>query len=167
TRERDRLRWASLLHDIGKLHVPTSILTKPSKPTADEWETLRRHPSEGARIATALLPWLGEFSPVIEQHHERWDGAGYPFGLSHNSICRGARIVAVADTFEVITAPRPYKRPIKRDAALAELVRCSGTQFDPEVVRAFLAVDGKRMLWAMGPTSWLAGLPLVGQAPAP
>ena len=167
SRERDRLRWASLLHDIGKLHVPASLLTKPSKPTEDEWDTLRRHPAEGARIAAALLPWLGEFGAVIEQHHERWDGTGYPRGLRGNGICRGGRIVAVADTFEVITAPRPYKRPIKREAALAELVACSGTQFDPEVVRAFLAVDSKRMLLAMGPTSWLAGLPLVGQAPAP
>ena len=166
-READRLRWASLLHDIGKLHVPQALLTKPSKPTATEWETLRAHPSEGARIAAPLLPWLGEFGAVIEQHHERFDGTGYPNGLAGNAICRGARIVAVADTFEVITAPRPYKRPIKREAALEELVRCSGSQFDPDVVRAFLAVDSKRLMWAMGPTSWLAGLPFVGQAPAP
>ncbi len=167
SRERDRLRWASLLHDIGKLHVPVSILTKPSKPSEEEWEILRRHPVEGGRIAAALIPWLGEFGQVIEQHHERFDGKGYPYGLEGHRICRGARIVSVADTFEVMTAPRPYKRPIKREAALAELVACSGTQFDPEVVRAFLAVDSKRMLWAMGPSSWLAGLPLIGQAPAP
>jgi putative nucleotidyltransferase with HDIG domain len=162
----DRLRWAALLHDIGKLRVPKTTLNKPAKLSATEWETIRRHPLAGADLAGALLPWLGEWGKAIAEHHERFDGTGYPLGLSGRDISVAGRIVAVADSFEVITASRAYKKAMTRGAALAEMVRCSGTQFDPEIVRALLEVSAPRLRWAMGPTSWLVGTPLLGSAPS-
>ncbi len=161
--DRDRLRWASLLHDIGKLHVPASLLNSPDEPTPDEWEVLRRHPAAGALLAAPLLSWLAPMERVIEEHHERWDGTGYPTGRGGNELSLGSRIVQVADSFEVMTAARSYKRPVRKEAALRELVRCAGTQFDPTVVRALVAIPKRRLLWAMGPTAWIAGLPMLGQ----
>jgi putative nucleotidyltransferase with HDIG domain len=164
--DRDLLRWASLLHDIGKLEVPSTLLNKAGKPTSDEWETLRAHPAAGAKIAEPLLEWLGVWGAVIIEHHEKFDGTGYPTGLAGHDISLGARIVAVADTFEVMTAARSYKRPVRKELALKELVRCAGTQFDPEVVRALVAIPAKRMMVVMGPSAWIAGIPFLGQAPA-
>jgi HD-GYP domain-containing protein (c-di-GMP phosphodiesterase class II) len=161
--ERERLRWAALLHDIGKLRVPATLLNKPGKPTAGEWDLLKAHPAQGSVIAAPLLSWLRPMDRVIAEHHEKFDGTGYPIGLSGEAISLGARIVTVADCFEAMTAVRSYSKPMKREAALAELVRCAGTQFDPVVVRALLAVPHRRLLLAMGPTAWLAGLPMVGQ----
>src|SRR5438270_7227889 len=90
--ERDRLRWAALLHDVGKVHVPSEVLNKPGAPDEEEWAIIHRHPAEGARLAGPLRHWLGEWADTIEQHHERWDGLGYPNGLKGEQICRGARI---------------------------------------------------------------------------
>jgi putative nucleotidyltransferase with HDIG domain len=162
----DRLRWAALLHDIGKLRVPRTTLNKPAKLSAAEWETIRQHPLAGADLAAALLPWLGEWGKAIAEHHERFDGTGYPLGLSGRDISLAGRIVALADSFEVMTAARTYKRAMTRGTALAEVVKCSGTQFDPDVVRALLEVSAPRLRWAMGPTSWLVGTPLLGSAPS-
>ncbi|MDX6205328.1 MAG: hypothetical protein QOF39_1385 [Frankiales bacterium] len=162
--DRDRLRWAALLHDIGKLEVPAQLLGKPGKPTAAEWNVLRRHPAAGAAIAAPLLAWLSPMDRVIVEHHERWDGSGYPAGLREQDISFGARVVCVADCFEAMTAARPYSRPMRREAALRELVVCAGSQFDPEVVRALLTVPHRRLGLAMGPAAWLAGLPLAGQS---
>ena len=162
----DRLRWAALLHDIGKLWIPASVLNKPGKLSASEWAAIRRHPDFGAELAADLLPWLGPWGLAIAEHHEHFDGTGYPRGLSGTHISLAGRIVAVADSFETMTGTRPYKKARTRAAGLEELVRFSGRQFDPDVVRALLAVSAPKLAWAMGPASWLTGLPFIGSAPS-
>ncbi|MDQ1695947.1 MAG: hypothetical protein QOJ03_1300 [Frankiaceae bacterium] len=163
--DRERLRWAALIHDIGKLKVSRRLLNKPGKPTAREWEVLRAHPQRGAEIAGPLAGWLGPWADTIAQHHERWDGGGYPHGLAGTDITLGARIVGVADAFEVMTSPRPYSRPVGPDAARAELATCAGTQFDPMVVRAFLNVSLGRLRKAMGPIAWFTQVPFLAGMP--
>ena len=157
--DRDRLRWSALLHDVGKLTVHPEVLNKPGKLSEDEWAVIHRHPLEGARLAGPLLPWLGEWAKTIEQHHERYDGEGYPYRLAGQEISLGGRIVAVADSFDTMTAARSYSPAMSAEAARRELARCSGTQFDPAVVRAFLNVSLGRLRWAAGPLAWLAQLP--------
>jgi HD domain-containing protein len=159
--DRDRLRWSALLHDVGKLEVPSATLNKPGKPDEAEWESLKRHPLEGERIAAPLTPWLGEWAAAIGMHHERWDGGGYPRGLSGEQIGLAARLVSVADSFEVMTAARSYKRPMTPNAARRELQKCAGKQFDPQVVRAFLGISVGRLWWTVGPTSWVAQIPFM------
>jgi putative nucleotidyltransferase with HDIG domain len=160
--DRDRLRWVALLHDIGKLRVPGKILNKAGKPDRFEWERLQAHPAEGAAIVEPLLPWLGRWATTIVQHHERVDGRGYPAGLEGEEISLGARIVSVADSFEVMTAARAYQRPITPSAARRELARCAGSQFDPAVVRLFLNISIGRLWWTVGPASWVAVTPVLG-----
>lgn len=159
--DRDRLRWSALLHDVGKLEVPSATLNKAGKPDEAEWESLKRHPLEGERIAAPLIPWLGEWAAAIGMHHERWDGGGYPRGLSGDQIGLAARLVSVADSFEVMTAARSYKRPMTPSAARRELQRCAGKQFDPQVVRAFFSISVRRLWWTVGPTSWVAQIPFM------
>ena len=158
---RDRLRWASLLHDIGKLQVAAEILNKPAKLNNAEWDVVTAHPENGAQLLGPLLAWLGEWGGAVRQHHEKFDGTGYPDGIAGVDICRAARIVAIADSYEVMTAHRAYKKPMATIAARAELARCAGSQFDPAFVRAFLAISLPRLLWAMGPASLLMNLPML------
>ena len=163
--DRDRLRWAALIHDIGKLKVSPRLLNKPGEPSRNEWSVLRAHPLRGAEIAAPLAGWLGPWGKAIEEHHERWDGAGYPHGLQGTEISLGARIVAVADAFEVMTSTRPYSRPVDASAARVELAECAGSHFDPVVVRAFLNISLGRLRKVMGPIAWLTQVPFVAGLP--
>jgi len=137
--EHATLRRGALLHDIGKIGVPDHILRKPGPLTDAEWATMHRHPDLGAKII-GNVPFLEDVAMIIRAHHERWDGEGYPEGLAGESIPLGARIFAVADSFDAMTSDRPYRRGRPLDEALAEVERCAGTQFDPAVVRAFGSV---------------------------
>jgi putative nucleotidyltransferase with HDIG domain len=157
----ERLRWAALLHDIGKLTVPAKILNKPGKPDAREWSLLQRHPEEGAKLIGPLAGWLGEWASAVESHHERYDGAGYPRGLAGTDIPLAGRIVAVTDSFETMTAVRSYKRAMSFSDARAELQRCAGTHFDPAVVRLMYGVSLPRLLGALGPLAAVAHIPVV------
>ena len=160
---RARLRWAAMLHDIGKLDVPTTTLNKKGTPNEAEWVALHRHPEEGAHLVASLMPWLAEWGTAVEQHHERYDGTGYPHGLRGDEISLGARIVALADTYEVMTAPRSYKRPMSVSAARHELIRVASTQLDPMVVRAFLNISIGRLWRTVGWGAWAAQFPLVAR----
>ncbi len=164
--ELDLLNWAALLHDVGKLDVPREILLKRGKPTDEEWEALRGHPAAGARLASPLDDWLGEWGDAIEQHHERWDGRGYPNGLAGTEISLAGRIVAVADVFDVITSSRSYKEPSTWSAARMEITRCAGSQFDPDVVRAFLAISVRRSRLTAA-AAWMANISVLARIPAP
>lgn len=161
----DRLTWVALVHDIGKLHVPSRLLNKPDKPTITEWQLLKTHPERGAALTAPMREWLGPWADAVLQHHERYDGAGYPHGLAGDQISEAARIIAVTDAFEVMTAPRAYRRPVDAQTARAELARHAGTQFDPVVVRNFLAIGLPQLRRAMGPLAWIAEIPFVSSWP--
>lgn len=163
--EANEVRWGAFLHDIGKLLVPSAILNKPGEPSAIEWEALRQHPAEGGRLVQPLRPFLGSGVDAVASHHESFDGTGYPSGLRGDDIPLAARIVAVVDSFEVMTAVRSYKRPMSATAARKELVHEAGKQFDPVVVRAFLNVSLGRLHWALGLVAWAAELPFIGVIP--
>jgi hypothetical protein len=162
--ERDRLRWSALLHDVGKLEVPTAILDKAGALDEREWAVIRQHPSIGMRLIGPLVEWLGPQAQTIEHHHERYDGGGYPSGMSGEEISMGARIVAVADAYETMTAARSYKKPLSAAAAREELSRSAGKQFDPGVVRAMMNISLGRLWWRVGFLSWFAQIPLIGPA---
>jgi len=159
----DRLRWSALLHDVGKISVDVNILNKAGSPSSAEWEVLHQHPIEGSRMIEPLREWLGEWGLAVEQHHENFDGTGYPYGISGDQISLGARIVAVADAFEVMTAARSYKSAMSPKLARKELTRCAGTQFDPAIVRAFLDISVGRQRLVIGPLAWLFDVPIVSQ----
>jgi response regulator RpfG family c-di-GMP phosphodiesterase len=135
--EQIRHLWVgSLLHDVGKIAVPDHILQKPGRLTPDEYEVMKRHPQIGATImerSAFLLPAL----PAVLHHQERWDGKGYPAGLRGEEISVQGRIIAVVDTYDAIVSKRPYRDERTVEEALAEIDRCTGTQFDPAVVEAF------------------------------
>ena len=166
--DRSKLRWAGLLHDVGKLYVPEEILNKPGRLTDEEFDIIKKHPEWGASLVAPLADWLGPWADAVGQHHERWDGKGYPHGLAGTDISLAARIVSVADVFDVITSVRSYKGASSLADARAEISRCAGTQFDPSVVRAFLNIGIGRVRRTMWPLTFLAQIPqLVGVVTAP
>ncbi len=130
------LEFGSLLHDIGKIGVPDSILRKPAKLTDEEWVRMREHPLHGQQILRGI-EFLQGAARVVAQHHEKWDGSGYPLGLRGEDIDICARIFAVADAFDAITSDRVYRRGKSYEAAAQELDDWAGRQFDPKVVEAF------------------------------
>jgi len=129
----------ALLHDIGKIGIPDAILLKPGKLTDAEWVEMRRHPQIGFDILKAI-PFLGATAEVVLSHQERFDGRGYPRALAGDAIPLGARIFAIADTFDAMTSDRPYRKRTTVEAAQAEVKRCSGTQFDSRCAEAFLSI---------------------------
>ena len=131
-------RHASALHDMGKIAIPDHVLLKPGKLDAGEWELMKTHASAGAGLLAGSRSPLLQLAEVIAgTHHERWDGSGYPVGLAGEEIPLSGRICAICDAYDALVSKRPYKDASSRDVALAEVVRCSGTQFDPHLVTAF------------------------------
>jgi putative nucleotidyltransferase with HDIG domain len=155
TRDLEVLRFAGLLHDVGKVGISEEILLKPAPLTEVEMDAVRRHAQVGASIVEQI-GFLEVVSPAIMHHHERWDGNGYPAGLMRDEIPLLARILAVADSFEAMTSDRPYRSALTHPQARTEIETGSGTQFDPAVVEAFLEVldrmqaSGATGLWAEG-----------------
>jgi putative nucleotidyltransferase with HDIG domain len=137
--ELDVLRLGALLHDIGKIGLSDAILRKPGPLTVEEYDQLKRHPGQGARILRQV-PFLAPHIPIVELHHERPDGRGYPFGLRGDEIPVAARIVHVADAFDAITSARAYRPARGQAEAVAELRRCAGSEFDPVTVEALETV---------------------------
>ncbi len=136
-----RLNMSSFLHDVGKVKVPLSILQKPGKLTSDEWEIMKMHPIYGREILTATnFPLLMSAGEIVEQHHERYDGNGYPHGLKGDQISIEAAIISVVDSFDAMTTDRIYKKGRTKEEALEEIKRCSGTMYNPEVVEIFLSL---------------------------
>ena len=132
----------ALLHDIGKIGVPDRILLKQGPLTDAEWMEMRRHPELGWELLQEV-GYLRVASPIVLQHHERWDGGGYPAGISGEQTVVGARLFQVVDAYDAMTTRRPYRRPLAHGAACQALGKESGTQFDPDVVSAFLSVPGE------------------------
>jgi HD-GYP domain-containing protein (c-di-GMP phosphodiesterase class II) len=138
----ESLKYASMLHDAGKIDIPLAILTKTTKLTPKEFTIIQRHPLRGAEILRPLQI-LRPVIPIIMHHHEKYDGSGYPSRLKTNKIPQGARVMAVADAFEAMVYGRPYRERMTFDAAIKEIKKKSGSQFDPKVVEAFLKVVKK------------------------
>ena len=136
------LQYAALLHDIGKIGIDEKILCKPGKLDEKEWGTVREHPLTGANIIEPI-ELFSEILPFVIHHHEAFDGEGYPRGLKGSEIPYGARILAVADAFDAMTSDRPYRKAYSVAAAIDEIKKKAGTQFDPTVVEAFLSAIEK------------------------
>jgi len=133
----ENVRIASLLHDIGKIGIPETILNKPGRLNDEEFEIIKSHTTLGVKILENV-EFLEQVLSIILHHHERFDGKGYPAKISGETIPLGARIITVADTYDAMTSDRPYRKALSAEAALAEIARCKGTQFDPEIAEAFI-----------------------------
>ncbi len=144
------LRFAAPLHDVGKVKVRPQLLGKPGPLTLEELAEIRRHPAAGARLVLPLRRFH-EALPYVLFHHERWDGRGYPAGLRGHRIPVEARLLAIADAFDAMISPRPYRRPLAHEQALAEVEQGAGTQFDPRAADLFVHA------WADGWDTWHAG----------
>ncbi|MBC3796292.1 HD domain-containing protein [Acetobacterium tundrae] len=137
--EINRIKTAGLIHDIGKMGIDENILNKQGKLNMDEWKEIKKHPEIGYRILSSVNEF-SEMADYILEHHERWDGKGYPKGLKGEEISLQGRIVAVADSFDAMTSDRTYRKGLRKDEAIAEIKRCAGNQFDPNIARLFVEV---------------------------
>ena len=137
--ENAAVHYGFLLHDIGKVGIPDAVLNKPGPLDEDEWRIMRTHPLVGLQLVQPIK-FLGEATQIVRSHHERWDGRGYPEGLSGENIYLGARIFTIIDTWDAMTSDRPYRKAMPVHAALEEIERHAGTQFDPEIAREFVAL---------------------------
>jgi HD-GYP domain-containing protein (c-di-GMP phosphodiesterase class II) len=135
----DELALLAVLHDIGKIAIPDHVLNKPDKLTEEEWKTMKTHSEIGFRIASES-PDLSHIAYSILTHHENYDGTGYPKGLKGKEIPIISRIISILDAYDVMTHDRPYKKAIETEAAILEIRRCSGTQFDPDLIELCIAV---------------------------
>lgn len=135
----EELSLLAVLHDMGKIGIPDQILKKPSKLNDEEWEIMKKHPEKGYNIAKST-PELSGIATLILHHHEHWDGSGYPDGLKGEKIPILSRLLSIVDAYDVITHHRPYKEAQSRHDALSEIIRCSGTQFDPNLVQVFTSI---------------------------
>ncbi len=136
----DVIRQGALLHDVGKIGIPDNVLHKPGPLSVDEWALMRLHPQIGYNLLRGIEFLDDAVSTIVLYHHERYDGAGYPTGLPGHDIPLGARIFALADTLDALTADRVYRKATSLEAAQQEIVRCSGSQFDPAVVNSFTSI---------------------------
>jgi HD-GYP domain-containing protein (c-di-GMP phosphodiesterase class II) len=143
--ERQTIEYAAILHDVGRLGIPDSILNKAEPPTDEEWKIIQKHPVTGYNLLKGI-PFLKEASRLILYHHERYDGKGYPLGLKGEAIPLGARLIAVADAFDNMTTGHPYRAALGVQHAFNELRRCARTQFCPVAVKAFSAGFAKSRL---------------------
>jgi HD-GYP domain-containing protein (c-di-GMP phosphodiesterase class II) len=135
--DQPEVAYGFFLHDIGKVGIPEAVLCKPGPLTEAEWSVMRAHPMIGAQIVEPIRFLQGAVE-IVRTHHERWDGCGYPQGLRGEEIPLAARVFAIADCFDAMTSDRPYRQALPFDAAYDEIVEGSGTQFDPQVVDAFI-----------------------------
>jgi HD-GYP domain-containing protein (c-di-GMP phosphodiesterase class II) len=143
-RERRMAEFTALLHDVGKICIPTEVINKPGPLSDEERELVETHTIEGERLLLHVGGLLAEVGHIVRCCHERWDGAGYPDGLAGDSIPLIARIVSCCDAYDAMSSDRPYRHALTHEAAVAELRANRGTQFDPEVVDAVLAVLAER-----------------------
>jgi HD-GYP domain-containing protein (c-di-GMP phosphodiesterase class II) len=143
-----QLEYGFLLHDIGKIGIPDGILRKPGPLDPKELEQMRFHPVLGERVLEQIPYLSGLARDVVACHHERWDGNGYPAGLAGPAIPMAARIFALADSFDAMTNDRPYRRALPVTEAIDEIIRCSGSQFEPELAEAFLELVRERRMAA-------------------
>jgi putative nucleotidyltransferase with HDIG domain len=135
-RDLEMIDWGGVLHDLGKVGISDSILNKPGKLTDEEFAIMKSHPSIGGQIIGGIA-FLEPLMPYIAQHHERYDGRGYPAGFKGEEIAIQGRLLAIADTYDAMTSDRPYRKGLAAQIAYDEILKCTGTQFDPVLVRAF------------------------------
>lgn len=138
----EEIETAGLLHDIGKIGIPQSILCKPGKLTPEEFDIMKSHPEQGEKMLMEIKR-LSIISDWLKTHHEKWDGTGYPSGLKGEDIPLTARIIALADTYDAMTSTRSYRQALTHEEAIAEIERCSGSQFDPVLAKKFIEVQDK------------------------
>lgn len=135
------LEFAAYLHDVGKISIPLTVLNKPSKLSSEEWTIVKKHPTVGRELLDKTF--MKEAGRIVEQHHERLDGSGYPYGFSNNEVMVEAAIIAVVDTYDAMTTNRPYRKALSQEEAFNEIRKYSGIHYSKEVVQAFFAAVKK------------------------